>query len=122
VKVRELQLKARSYQLLVVWPESSVQYLFTDMPRYRGEKCRNESSKSSNCDHAEERSNPYRIESHSQTVIKANTQNTIRGGDLSLTDKQRLRDLQERDEFADRLKKKDEEKTRNVAEPSGVRL
>jgi pre-mRNA-splicing factor ATP-dependent RNA helicase DHX16 len=35
------------------------------------------------------------------------------------TEKQRLRDLQERDEFADRLKKKDKEKTRNVAQPAG---
>nr|CAD7257731.1 unnamed protein product [Timema shepardi] len=39
------------------------------------------------------------------------------------TEKQRLRDLRERDEFADRLKKKDKDKTRNVSQPlgSGIR-
>nr|CAD7441299.1 unnamed protein product [Timema bartmani] len=35
------------------------------------------------------------------------------------TEKQRLRDLRERDEFADRLKKKDRDKTRNVSQPLG---
>jgi pre-mRNA-splicing factor ATP-dependent RNA helicase DHX16 len=35
------------------------------------------------------------------------------------TEKQRRRDLKERDEFADQLKKKDKEKTQNVAQSSG---
>nr|CAD7585762.1 unnamed protein product [Timema genevievae] len=35
------------------------------------------------------------------------------------TEKQRVRDLRERDEFADRLKKKDKDKTRNVSQPLG---
>ena len=33
---------------------------------------------------------------------------------------ERRKDLQERDEFSDRLKKKDQERTRNIAQASGI--
>lgn len=39
------------------------------------------------------------------------------GGDQM--EKERLRDLKERDEFADRLKIRDQEKQKNIANPSG---
>lgn len=93
------------------------------MPRHHGEKPRIESRKSSNCDHTEERSNHYRIKSnshkgkHSKHHKRSRSESDSDSNDS--TEKQRLRDLQERDEFADRLKKKDKEKTRNVAQPSG---
>ena len=40
----------------------------------------------------------------------------------SETEKTRKKDLQERDAFAERLKKRDKEKTRNIAEAQGMSL
>lgn len=41
--------------------------------------------------------------------------------DIDSSEEDRLQDLKERDEFADRLKKKDEDKTRKVLESAGSR-
>jgi hypothetical protein len=93
------------------------------MPRHHGEKSRCESGNSSKYDRSEHESNRDRMKSdsnkdkHSKHRKRSRYESDSDSEDS--TEKQRLRDLQERDEFADRLKKKDKEKTRNVAQPSG---
>ncbi|XP_023703198.1 pre-mRNA-splicing factor ATP-dependent RNA helicase DHX16-like [Cryptotermes secundus] len=93
------------------------------MPRHHGEKPRCESGSSSKYDHSKDKRNHDRIKSdsnmdkHSKHHKRSRYESDSNSDDS--TEKQRLRDLQERDEFADRLKKKDKEKIRNVAQPSG---
>lgn len=93
------------------------------MGRHHGEKSRGESSHSSKYDRSEHKSKHDRTKSnsHKDRELKHHKRNRYESDSDSddSTEKQRLRDLKERDEFADRLKKKDKEKTRNVAQPSG---
>lgn len=93
------------------------------MSRHHGDKSRCESGSSSKYNHSEDKSNHDRIKSDSNKdkLSKHHKRSRYESESDSddSTEKQRLRDLQERDEFADRLKKKDKEKTRNVAQPSG---
>jgi pre-mRNA-splicing factor ATP-dependent RNA helicase DHX16 len=93
------------------------------MGRHHGEKSRGESTNSSKYDHAEFRNDHDRIKrkSHKDRQSKHHKRRRHESDSDSddSTEKQRLRDLQERDEFADRLKERDKEKTRNVAQSSG---
>jgi pre-mRNA-splicing factor ATP-dependent RNA helicase DHX16 len=93
------------------------------MPRNHGEKSRGESSKSARHETSEKRRNDDRVKPdiHKDRYSKHHKRSRYKSDSDSddSTEKQRIRDLQERDEFADRLKKKDKEKTRNVAQPSG---
>jgi pre-mRNA-splicing factor ATP-dependent RNA helicase DHX16 len=86
------------------------------------EKSRGESGHSSKRDRSEHKSDHDRIKSYShkdrQQKHRERRYESDSDSDDS-TEKQRIRDLKERDEFADRLKKKDKEKTRNVAQSSG---
>lgn len=92
------------------------------MGRHHAEKSRGDSGHSSKY-YSEHKSNHDRIKSnrHKDRELKHHKRNKYESDSDSddSTEKQRRRDLKERDEFADRLKKKDKEKTRNVAQPSG---
>lgn len=94
-----------------------------EMGRHHSEKSRGESSNSSKYGHAESRNDHDRMKpkSHKDRQSKYHQRSRYQSDSDSddSTEKERLRDLQERDEFADRLKEKDKEKTRNVAQPSG---
>jgi len=93
------------------------------MGRHHGEKSRGESSNSSKYGRAESWNDHDRMKpkSHKDRQSKHHRKSRYQSDSDSddSTEKERLRDLQERDEFADRLKEKDKEKTRNVAQPSG---
>ena len=87
------------------------------MGRHHDKKSRGESSRSSNHDqHSSKHGNSHK-ERDSKRHRKSRYESDSDSEDS--TEKQRIRDLKERDEFADRLKKKDQDKTRNVAQPSG---
>ncbi|GFG40919.1 hypothetical protein Cfor_11095 [Coptotermes formosanus] len=88
------------------------------MGRHRSEKSRGESSNSSKYDDSECQNDH---KSHKDRQSKHHPRRRYESDSDSddSTEKERLRDLQERDEFADRLKEKDKEKTRNVVQPSG---
>jgi hypothetical protein len=93
------------------------------MDRHDG-KSRGESGHSSKCDRSEYKSDHERImsNSHKDRQQKHRARRYESDSDSESddsTEKQRIKDLKERDEFADRLKKKDKEKTRNVAQSSG---
>ena len=79
------------------------------------EKSRGESSRSSR--HDQPHSSKHR-NNHKERNSKHRQYDSDTSSDDS-TEKQRRRDLKERDEFADRLKRKDQDRTRNVAQPSG---
>jgi pre-mRNA-splicing factor ATP-dependent RNA helicase DHX16 len=89
-----------------------------EMGRHRSEKSRGESSNSSKYDDSECQNDH---KSHKDRQSKHHPRRRYESDSDSddSTEKERLRDLQERDEFADRLKEKDKEKTRNVVQPSG---
>jgi pre-mRNA-splicing factor ATP-dependent RNA helicase DHX16 len=95
-----------------------------EMGRHHGEKSRGDPRHSSKCDRSEHRSTNHdriKSDSHKDRYSKHHKRSKYESDSDSddSTEKQRLRDLQERDEFADRLKMKDKEKMRNVAQPLG---
>ncbi|XP_069678567.1 pre-mRNA-splicing factor ATP-dependent RNA helicase DHX16 [Periplaneta americana] len=93
------------------------------MGRHRDEDSRGESRHSSRHDRSEHRRSHDKSKSsnhkdrHSKSHKRSRYKSESDSDDNA--EKQRLRDIKERDEFADRLKQRDKDKTRNVAQPSG---